>query len=156
MNHLSIIINKNTTISFSTIEQTNKRIFEEMRVDERNCYNCVSNHSNKETLDSIIYLYGNFTEQEKALTDLRCSLCYFSLFNAILLFVVYGGPVSTNILTILDTILIIGCMFTNQIQFISLMESIIVLISFIVLGKVFICVYINLAVNILKQSKKRS
>jgi len=72
-------------------------------------------------------------------------LCYFGFFNPIVLFVIYGGPVSTNILTIIDTILIIRSIFTNKIKFISLMESIIVLVSFIVLVKALIYAHINLA-----------
>jgi len=138
------------------IAETNKKIFSDMLADKHNCFYCVHNYTSDEIVNVTIQLYQQFTDQENKLVNLRCSLCYFALFNAVILFFVYGGSISINTFTIVNTLFVLMCQFTKEIKFISLMESLVVLLSFIILIKAVMCVCVNICVTTIKTFVKDS
>jgi hypothetical protein len=56
----------------------------------QNCYYCTKNHRAHDSIENILALRDNYVQQQIKLSGLRVLLDVFSLYNVLVLFIVYG------------------------------------------------------------------
>ncbi len=71
----------------------------------------------------MIEAYDNYVQQQSELIKLRCVLSLFGLFNIFAGFLLYGGPVTINILTTINGAIVLTSLYVDKFNTVVYMES---------------------------------
>jgi hypothetical protein len=91
--------------------------------DKHNCHYCLQKHTNNATITKMIEAYDNYVQQQSELIKLRCVLSLFGLFNIFAGFLLYGGPVTINILTTINGAIVLTSLYVDKFNTVVYMES---------------------------------
>jgi hypothetical protein len=141
---MTIVYNHHHEKSLSDYMETTHRILKDRVADDYKCYYCLSNHTNNDTLMNIIQTYNNHVKQQMELVRLRVVLYIFGIFNIIIVFIVYYGPVTINLLTTANAVLLLSSLFVDKFDVMIFMESIVVFMSVVIIFQVSYCIVITI------------
>jgi hypothetical protein len=93
---------------------------------------------------NIIQTYNNHVKQQMELVRFRVVLYIFGIFNIIIVFIVYYGPVTINLLTTANAVLLLSSLFVDKFDVMIFMESIVVFMSVVIIFQVSYCIVITI------------
>ena len=105
------------------------QILKEMNEDKYHCYHCIANHTTNETISKLTHMSNDLLQQQVQIKRIRFILYLFSMFNIVLVSVVFSGPFILNILSFTNVMFLFVGLYIDQFDFIICVESIVVLIS---------------------------
>lgn len=108
------------------------RVLKNMKKDTHNCYYCVRNNTGNVTIEILLTSYNNHMNQTIELTRLRAILCIFEVLNIVIVFLIYWGPAIINAMLMIGGVSLVAGFFIEGLLSIVLIESIVVLISLII------------------------
>jgi len=101
--------------------------------DEHNCYYCLQNNTSNESISKMIQTHDNYVQQQTEFTKLRCVLSLFGLFNILVVFILYGGSVTINILTTINAAIVLTSLYIDKFNTVVYMESTVVCVSLFII-----------------------
>ena len=128
----SLFVNHNS-ITFPTDEQMSQ-ILNNISNDHYLCIHCVERHIEAKILN-VIRKKENLTERRKYLQNIRISYNCLSLFNTIVVFIVFGGPLFTSIVGLFCCFFVVLSSCIEDDNAILACESSVVLFSAVVCFK---------------------
>lgn len=150
----SIVMHRNNESLTQSIEQM-RQTLKNMLSDKYNCHYCVKKYGSDRKIEKLLEANVNHIKQQTELIRLRVILCCFSSFNIFFVLIVYGGPITTNTISIINGVLLVANFFIEEFIAVILIESIVVLISIITICQVSHTIIIVIVDNCIRESNEK-
>jgi hypothetical protein len=120
---------------------------------KNSCYHCLVNISSSEKLEKMIANLEEQQQSEERLKNLKLSFNYMSIYNVIIVYIVFGGPKLIPLVTFFGSILICVSIFIKHIHMIYF-EHPVAGTSFLIMIKS-LCVLLVDMIRIEQQRKQK-
>jgi hypothetical protein len=108
------------------------QILRNMSDDQHSCYHCVMHHITDDHIKKILEIRSNNIEHQLKISNVRLILNLFGIFNVVLVFIVYGGPVIINCLTCINALFILIVPFIKDFHYVIYIESFAVIFATVI------------------------
>lgn len=144
---VSKLMDKTTAKKYDT--QTNE-IITHIHQQKDLCYHCLMKISTFEKLEALIINQELREESEKAFDKLRFAFDCLTIYNMIVVFIIFGGPKVITFITLFSSILICTSIIISK-SYVVYFEYSVLIISVFIMVK---CVYI-LVIDMIESEVKR-
>jgi hypothetical protein len=144
---VSKLVDKTTAKKYDT--QTNE-ILTHIHQQKHLCYHCLMNISTFEKLEALIINQELKEESEKAFDKLKFVFNCLTIYDMIVVFVIFGGPKLINFVTLFSSILICTSTFISN-NYVVYFEYSVLITSVLIMIK---CIYI-LVIDMIESEVKR-
>ena len=118
----------NGNLHFNNMK-TAVKILNKVNADKYHCFHCISKHLTNQTILKLNQTFNDLLQQQIQIKRMRFILYLFSLFNIVLVSVVFPGPLILNILSFINVIFLFLGLYVDQFDVVICIESVVVLVS---------------------------
>ena len=125
-----------------------------MSNDESYCFHCIERHVGFPRLKTLVEKQRIQRERDRSLKHVRTLFNSLSIVNSVIVFLLFGGPRSISFISLVSSFCIFGSIFVEKPTDAVVFESLVILISAIVIFKTFYVIMVQIIRQIILRERK--